>query len=188
MLLAGNPNRDAKYAATLALVRSRSADALPVLRSVATDPGAGASRLFAHIGLAAAGDAESLKAVNDALPFMKGRDLLESGRALAALKDPRGTPILRSMIEGGDESLRVEAAEAFHDVDAAFAARAIRAACSSSNPWVRAQALDAAARLRIAATPAMRRAMLDSNSWVAINALQAVAADTQRVAEVANAR
>src|SRR5687767_13491667 len=82
MQLAGNPNRDAKYAATLALVRSRSADALPVLRSVATDPGAGASRLFAHIGLAAAGDAESLKAVNDALPFMKGRDLLESGRAL----------------------------------------------------------------------------------------------------------
>ena len=84
----------------MALVRYNSKDAVPVLRVVAADREAGAARLIAHLGLAASGDQESLKILNETLPLMKGRDLLEAGRALVVLKDPRGTPILRSLAEG----------------------------------------------------------------------------------------
>jgi HEAT repeat protein len=177
MALATGANRDARYVATLALVRLHSSEALPVLRGVAADEDAGAARLIAHIGLAAAGDRASLKLVDDTLPLMKGRDLLEAGRALARLKDPRGLSILRSMTEGNHEMLRIEAAEALHQVEPDRAARLLRSASESGNPWVRASALDAAARLRITPTAAMRRAMLDSNSWVAVRAVQAVTSD-----------
>lgn len=175
--LANNPDRDAKYLATLALVRIRSREALPVLRGIAADPDSGAARLIAYIGLAAAGDREALAIVNQTLPLMKGRDLLEAGRALVVLGDPRGPGILRAAAdEGTHEMVRVEAAEALHASDPALAARLIRAAADAGNPWVRAQALEAAARLRLASTPSMRRAMLDTNGWVAVRAVQAVAA------------
>ena len=175
--LATNPNRDAKYVATLALVRLHSKDALPVLRTVADDPDGGAARLIAHIGLAAAGDRASLKLVDETLPLMKGRDLLEAGRALARLKDQRGPSILRSMTEGNHEMLRIEAAEALHVLEPERAARLLRSASESGNPWVRASALEAAARLHIRPTAAMRRAMLDANSWVAVRAIQAVTSE-----------
>jgi HEAT repeat protein len=176
--LASSPDGDAKYIATLALVRYRSKESLPVLRAIASDRKSGAARLIAHIGLAASGDQDSLKIVNETLPLMKGRDLLEAGRALVALKDPRGTPILRSLAQEGDEMLRIEAAEALHDIEPSQSARLIQSASENANPWVRARALEAAATLRIAPTVSMRRAMLDSNSWVAVWAVQAVTVDS----------
>ena len=149
-----------------------------MLRAVAADRESGAARLIAHIGLAASGDLDSLKVLNETLPLMKGRDLLEAGRALVTLKDPRGTPILRSLAQEGDEMLRIEAAQALYDADPAQSARLIQTASESSNPWVRARALEAAATLRVTPTVSMRRAMLDSNSWVAVWAVQAVTADS----------
>jgi HEAT repeat protein len=178
MQLAGNSNEDAKYIATLALVRYKTKDTVPVLRAVAADRDSGAARLIAYIGLAASGDQDALKILNDTLPLMKGRDLLEAGRALTTLKDPRGTAILRSLAQEGDEMLRIEAAEALYGADSALSARLIQSASDSANPWVRARALEAAATLRIAPTVSMRRAMLDTNSWVAVWAVQAVTADT----------
>lgn len=178
MALAENGNEDARYIATLALVRRRAKETAALLRTVAADPQAHAARLIAYIGLAAMGDRDALKVVNETLPLMRGRDLLEAGRALMDLKDPRGAQILRSLVAEGEHDLvRLEAAEAINQFDPALAAAAIRALSASSNPWVRAHALEAATRLRIAPTPAIRMAMLDSNSWVAVRAVQAVRAD-----------
>jgi HEAT repeat protein len=179
VLLAGNADRDAKYIATSALARLGAKEALPVLnalKAVAADRESGAARLVAHIGLAAAGDAESLRVLNETLPLLTGRDLLEAGRALVRLKDPRGPSIVRTIAEGNDEILRIEAAEVLHESQPALAANLIRTTSQSDNPWVRARALEAAAVLRIVPTLSMRRAMLDSNSWVAIRAVQAITA------------
>ncbi|MGB2714631.1 MAG: hypothetical protein WBC51_10660 [Vicinamibacterales bacterium] len=176
--LAENGNEDARYIATLALVRRRAKETAPLLRAVAADTQAHAARLIAYIGLAAIGDRDALKVVNETLPLMRGRDLLEAGRALMDLKDARGAQILRSMVgEGEHDLVRLEAAEAVNAFDPALAAAATRALSTSSNPWVRARALEAATRLRISPTPAIRMAMLDANSWVAVRAVQAVTAD-----------
>ena len=180
MSIAGNSNQDAKYIATLALVRLRSKDTAPLLRTVAADKEAGAARLIAYIGLAAQGDPDALKILNETLPLMKGRDLLEAGKALAYLKDPRGLPILRSIATDGEHDLlRIEAAEALNPTDPERAAAVVRALSASGNPWVRAHAMEAATRLNLLPTPTIRQAMLDSNSWVAVRAVQVVTADRQ---------
>ena len=174
--LATGDDREAKYVATLGLLRLQSKEALAALRIVAADQQAGAARLFAQFGLAGAGDREARKVLEETLPLMNGRDLLEAGRALVALKDPRGASILRDMARGNDELLRIEAAEALHATDPELAATIIRGLASGGNPWVRARALEVAATLRLTPTPDMRRALLDSNSWVAVRAVQALAA------------
>jgi HEAT repeat protein len=176
ILLAGNSDHDAKYIATLALAQLRAKEALPVLRTIASDREAGAARLMAYVGLAASGDAGSLKVINETLPLMKGRDLLEAARALVALKDPRGVPILRSIAEGNDESLRIDAAEALYRADPTLASSVIRAGSESTNPWARARAFEAAAKLHMPMSVSLRRSLLDSNAWVAIRAVQAITA------------
>jgi HEAT repeat protein len=182
MSIAENSNEDARYLATLALIRLRSKETAALLRSVATDKSAGAARLIAYIGLAAIGDGDALKIVNETLPLMKGRDLLETGKALVDLKDARGLPILRSVATDSEhELLRLEAAEALSPAEPDRAATIVRSLSSSDNPWIRARALEAAARLKILPTPAIRLAMLDANSWVAVRAVQAVIANPPTV-------
>jgi hypothetical protein len=174
--LASSDNRDARYLAALALSRETSREAQQTLRAVASDETAGAARLAAYIGLARAGDRDALKTVEDALPLLGGRELLETGRALLARRDPRGRVIVLSVLEGDNELLRFDAAETLRATDRQRAEAVILAGIASANPWTRARALEAAAGARMPAVAAIRREMVSSNPWVAVRAAQAVLA------------
>ena len=174
--LASSENRDARYLAALALSRETSPEAQQTLRMLAADPMGGAARLAAHIGLARAGDREALKVVEDALPLLRGRELLETGRAFIARRDPRGTAIVISVLEGDNELLRFDAAETLRTTDPRRADAVILAGIASSNPWIRARALQAAAGARMPAVASIRREVASTNPWVAVRAAQAVLA------------
>ena len=174
--LASGQNRDARYLAALALSRETSREAQQTLRSLAADETAGAARLAAYIGLMRAGDPDALKTIEDALPLLRGRELLETGRAFLARKDPRGTAIVSSVIEGDNELLRFDAAETLRPADPRRADAVITAGIASSNPWIRARALQAAAGARMPAVAAIRREVGSANPWVAVRAAQAVLA------------
>jgi hypothetical protein len=174
--LASSDNRDARYLAALALSRETSREAQQTLRALAADETAGAARLAAYIGLARAGDRDALKIVEDALPLLRGRELLETGRALQARKDPRGRTIVISVLEGDDELLRFDAAETLRQTDRERADAVILAGVASTNPWTRARALEAAAGARMPAVAAIRREIGSSNPWVAVRAAQAILA------------
>jgi HEAT repeat protein len=173
---ASSENRDARYLAALALSRETSREAQQTLRAVAADETAGAARLAAHIGLARAGDRDALKFVEDALPFLGGRELLETGRAFLARRDPRGQAIVVSVLEGDNELLRFDAAETLRTSDPRRADAVVLAGIASANPWIRARALQAAAGARMPAVAAIRREVASANPWVAVRAAQAVLA------------
>ena len=172
-LAADSSNADARYIATMALARMRGEDLLPVLRSVSSDKGAGAARLAADIGLAANGDRDALKLLNELLPHIRGRERVEAALALITLKDPRGPALLAEAATGEYEILRIEAAEAMYPTQRPAAERALNEGLASGNPWVRARAIRALTTLQIATTPPVRRAMLDKNSTVAVAAARA---------------
>jgi hypothetical protein len=174
--LASSDNRDARYLAAIALSRETSAEAQQTLRALVADPMGGAARLAAYIGLARAGDREALKVVEDALPLLRGRELLETGRAFLARRDPRGTGIVISVLEGDNELLRFDAAETLRATDPRRADAVIHAGIASSNPWIRARALQAATGARMPAVAAIRREVASANPWVAVRAAQAVIA------------
>lgn len=172
-LAADSTNADARYIAAIALSRMRGDDLIPVLRSVATDPTAGAARLPAYIGLAANGDKEGLKVLNETLPLMKGRERVEAGLALVTLKDPRADSVLSEVTRGDHELVRIDAAEALYSRQPKDATRILNDALASGNPWIRARALQAATSVGLDQSASMRRAMLDRNTSVAVAAVRA---------------
>lgn len=178
--LAMSENRDARYVATLALARRRTADMLPLLRTTASDPEAGAARLVAYIGLAASGDPEALKILRETLPLITGRERLEAALALVAIRDPQGPPMLEGILKGEHEMLRIDAAEVLYPTHRSLATPVIVASMASANPWVRARAFQAMASLSVPTTPALRRSMADRNAWVASAATRAVLQEVVR--------
>jgi HEAT repeat protein len=173
-LAADSDNADARYMATMALARMRGDDLVPVLRTIASEKSAGAARLAAFIGLAANGDAEGLKVLNETLPLIKGRERVEAALALIALNDPRGPSLLAEVAEGDNEMLRIDAAEAMFSTRREAAERVILNGLASGNPWVRARAIRAVETVKMPQPAAVRRAMIDANSWVAASATRAV--------------
>jgi hypothetical protein len=177
--LASSDNRDARYLAALALSRETSREAQQTLRVLASDESNRAARLAAYIGLARAGDRDALKFVEDALPFLRGRELLETGRAFLARRDPRGPSIVLSVLEGDNELLRFDAAETLWATDRRRAEAIVFAGIASGNPWIRARALQVAAGARMSAVAEIRREVASTNPWVAVRAAQAVLASTE---------
>jgi HEAT repeat protein len=176
-LAADSDNADARYMATMALARMRGDDLVPVLRTVASEKSAGAARLAAYIGLAANGDAEGLRVLNETLPLIKGRERVEAALALISLNDPRGPSLLAEVSQGDHDLLRIDAAEAMFPMRREAAGRVILDGLASGNPWIRARAIRAVEAVKMPQTASLRRAMLDSNSWVAASATRAVLRD-----------
>ena len=170
-------NADAQYLATLALTRRRLPDAIPLLRTVATDPEAGAARLMAYIGLAALNQPDGIRILRETLPLTKGRDRLEAARALVVLKDPEGPKILESLLTSEHEMLRVETAELLYSTRSPRAAAALTAATESSNQWIRTAAIAAAARVGMPLTRSVRNAVANSSPRVALAASRAILLD-----------
>jgi hypothetical protein len=177
--LASSDNRDARYLAALALSRETSREAQQTLRVLASDETNRAARLAAYIGLARAGDRDALEFVEDALPFLRGRELLETGRAFLARRDARGHSIVLSVLEGDNELLRFDAAETLWATDRRRAEAVVFAGIASGNPWIRARALQVAAGARMSAVAAIRREVASANPWVAVRAAHAVLASSE---------
>jgi len=175
--LLASSNADAQYLAALALTRRRLPDAVAPLRSVATDPEAGAARLMAYIGLAALGEADGLRIVRETLPLMKGRDRLEAARALSAIKDPEGPKMLASLLTSDVEMLRIETAEALYASQPREASAALTAGIESSNQWIRAAAIAAAGRVGMPLTRSVQAAIADASPRVALAASRRILSD-----------
>jgi HEAT repeat protein len=175
--LLASSNADAQYLAALALTRRRVPDAVAPLRSVASDPEAGAARLMAYIGLAALGEADGLRVVRETLPLMKGRDRLEAARALSAIKDPEGPKILASLLTSDVEMLRIETAEALYGSQPREASAALTAGIESSNQWIRAAAIAAAGRVGMPLTRGVQAAIADASPRVALAASRRILSD-----------
>ena len=175
--LLSSENADAQYLAARALAPRRVKDAMAPLRSVATDPEAGAARLMAYIGLAALGELDGLRTLRETLPLKKGRERLEAARALTLLEDPTGPPMLEALLAGEHELLRIETAEQLYPTRPSAAQSTLTAAVDNANPWIGASAIAAASRVGIPVTRSIRRAVGDSNAHVAAAAVRAVLMD-----------
>lgn len=173
--LLASPHPQVQYLAASALEDIDTPRTKAALRRLAKT-GRGPAKLAAVISLARLGDHARLDEVGSALELLDGGDLLAAGEALARAGDPRGVAAIRRVSEGPHETLRLEAARGLTQFDRAAAAKVIEEGLTSSNPWIRAQALDVARRSGWTDTPKTRILLADGDAWVRLRAAQHVVA------------
>ncbi|HUG52850.1 MAG TPA: HEAT repeat domain-containing protein [Vicinamibacteria bacterium] len=146
LLAAGKPRFD-WWAATWTAMRLELAALRPVLLAAvaSTDP---LSRAYGARGLGALADPASLEAL---LPLLRDRDetvVVNAVRAVALLGQARAVPAVSALLRSPSSALRVEALKALSVLppDRGLRERVV-AEVGSPEPWVRAAALQALARM-----------------------------------------
>ena len=146
LLSAGKPRFD-WWAATWTAMRLENAALRPVLLAAvsSTDP---LSRAYGARGLGALKDPADLDAL---LPLLRDRDetvVVNAVRAVALLGEARAVPPVSALLRSSSSALRVEALKALSALppDRGLRERVI-AEIGSPEPWVRAAALQALARM-----------------------------------------
>jgi HEAT repeat protein/cyclophilin family peptidyl-prolyl cis-trans isomerase len=146
-LLAGGKPRFDWWAATWTAMRLESPSLRPVLLAAvtSTDP---LSRAYGARGLGALKDPADLEVL---LPLLKDRDptvVVNAVRAVALLGEARGVPPVSALLRSPEAVLRVEALKALSVLppDRGLRERVV-AEIGSPEPWVRAAALQALARM-----------------------------------------
>ena len=146
-LLAGGKPRFDWWAATWAAMRLENAALRPVLLAgvVSTDP---LSRAYAARGLGALKDPMDLDVL---LPLLRDRDetvIVNAVRAVALLGEARAVPPVSALLRSPSLAIRVEALKALSLLppDRGLRER-VMAELGSPEPWVRAAALPALARM-----------------------------------------
>ena len=146
-LLSGGKPRFDWWAATWTAMRLENAALRPVLLAgvVSTDP---LSRAFAARGLGALKDPSDLDAL---LPLLRDKDetvVVNAVRAVALQGEARAVPAVSALLRSPSSALRVEALKALSVLppDRGLRERVI-AEVGSPEPWVRAAALQALARM-----------------------------------------
>lgn len=175
MLAGADPQQ--QYAAAFVLAGMTDKSATEALAQN-VDHVSGAAKIAAVAGLAGAGDAANRAKLVEALPLLRGRDLLVAGRALQRVGDPRGTRTLTGLLGSDDESLALDAAAALTTgPEQARAKAAVHAGVLSKNPVVRAQALKLWRRAGWPSDPDIRMLLADADPWVRIEAAAVVMKD-----------
>jgi cyclophilin family peptidyl-prolyl cis-trans isomerase/HEAT repeat protein len=146
LLSAGKPRFD-WWAATWTAMRLESPALRPVLLAgvASTDP---LSRAYGARGLGALKDPADLDAL---LPLLRDRDetvVVNAARAVALLGEARAVPAVSALLRSPSSALRVEALKALSVLppDRGLRERVV-AEVGSPEPWVRAAALQALARM-----------------------------------------
>jgi cyclophilin family peptidyl-prolyl cis-trans isomerase len=146
LLSAGKPRFD-WWAATWTAMRLESVGLRPVLLAglVSTDP---LARAYAARGLGALKDASDLDAL---LPLLRDRDetvAVSAVRAIALLGEARAVPAVSALLRAPSSVLRMEALKALSVLppDRSLRERVV-AEVGSPEPWIRAAALQALARM-----------------------------------------
>ena len=146
LLSAGKPRFD-WWAATWTAMRLENAALRPVLLAAvsSTDP---LSRAYGARGLGALKDPADLDAL---LPLLRDRDetvVVNAVRAVALLGEARAVPAVSALLRAPSSALRVEALKALSVLppDRGLRERVV-AEVGSPEPWVRAAALQALARM-----------------------------------------
>jgi hypothetical protein len=172
MLATDDPQQQYAAATVLAGIPGKAAaDAL----ASNIDHVTGAAKTSALAGMAANGDAASRKKIVDALPLLRGRDLLVAGRALQRAGDPAGARALTGLLSSDDEVTALDAADSLRSSAEATRARAaIHAALRSRYPAVRAQALRIWNEAGWPSDADVRRLLTDGDPWVRVQAAATV--------------